>query len=307
MRGEEAEAYHRPVMVAEVLAALRPTPGLTVVDATIGGGGHAAAILEAITPGGELIGIDRDREAIAAAQERLDRPGWRIRLLHGRLGEIGHLLEEAGVDPVGGILADLGVSSHQLDAGWRGFSFGEDAPLDMRMDPTEDEGAAELLARISEEELSRILWELGEERRARKIAKAIVDRRPIQTTGALAAAVISATPPRERHGRIHPATRTFQALRIAVNDELGELARFLAAAPKQLAKGARLIVISYHSLEDRLVKQAFRRLATDEGYHLPVRRVIRPDDAEVRANPRARSAKLRVLGKVEKRAGAISD
>lgn len=299
MRGEEADAFHLPAMVAEVLALLRPRPGLTVVDATVGGGGHAAAILEAITPGGELIGIDRDREAIAMAQQRLDRPGWRVRLLHGCMGEIGRLLEEIGVDRVGGILADLGVSSHQLEASWRGFSFQRDAPLDMRMDPTVGEGAAELLARLPEAELAALLGELGEERHARRIARAIKKMGPLRTTGELADAVIGAVPPRERHGRIHPATRTFQAVRIAVNDELGELSRFLLAAPERLSDSGRLVIISYHSLEDRLVKQAFRRLSAGGGYHLPVRKAVRPSDAEVRDNPRARSAKLRVLERYE--------
>ena len=293
--GGADSGYHRPVMVAEVLQYLNLSPGRTAVDTTLGGGGHAEAILEAISPGGELIGIDRDPDAIGAAMARLDRPGFRVRLIRGRMGEIAELLRESGVDGVDAILADLGVSSFQLDAGWRGFSFREDAPLDMRMDPTDGESAAELIARLSEEELANVIWEFGEERNSRRIARRIKSQPGIATTAALAAAVAGAFPPKMRYGRIHPATRTFQALRIAVNDEMGELDRFLADAPSLLSAGGRIAVISYHSLEDRRVKRAFRGLAEGDAFSQPVRKAIAPTDAEIEENPRARSAKLRVI------------
>lgn len=297
MTAEGAGLFHRPVMVAEVTAQLKARPGRTIVDATLGGGGHAAAILEALAPGGELIGIDRDREAIAWAERSLKRPGVSVRLLHGRMGEIEQLLDACGVREVDGVLADLGVSSHQLDARQRGFSFQGDAPLDMRMDPTAGESAAELVHRLPEAALADLLWELGEERHARRIARAIKARGAMRTTGELAAAVIAAMPPGGRRGRIHPATRTFQALRIAVNDEMGELERLLAAAPRRLRAGGRMVVISYHSLEDRRVKRAFRALAAGGGYRLPSRRALRPTEGEISENPRARSARLRVLEK----------
>lgn len=293
----EADSYHRPVMQAETLRLLELKPGSLVVDATLGGGGHAEAMLSAIAPGGELIGIDRDPDAISAALARLDRPGYRVRLVRGRMGEIGRLLDESGIAGADAILADLGVSSFQLDCASRGFSFRNDAPLDMRMDPSDGETAAELIERLSEEELANLIWEMGEERFSRRIARRIKSRQGVATTAALAEIVASAFPPAARHGRIHPATRTFQALRIAVNDEMGELDSFLSAAPAKLKIGGRLAVISYHSLEDRRVKRAFRSYAAGEGYALPVRRAVVPSDDEVAANPRSRSAKLRVLEK----------
>lgn len=289
------EDYHCPVMTAEVVEWLALAPRALVVDATVGGGGHAEAILEAAPQGVEFIGIDRDPEALAAAQSRLDRPGWLVRLLAGRMGEIGRLLEASGVEKVQGMLADLGVSSHQLESPSRGFSFRHEGPLDMRMDPSHGEGAAELLERLDEQGLEQILSAYGEERRARAVARGIMRHPGIRTTCELARIVAEAFPMRERHGRIHPATRTFQALRIAVNDELGELERFLEEAPRWLGRGGRLVVISYHSLEDRRVKRAFRALAAGGDFSLPVRRPIRPGEEELSANKRARSAKMRVL------------
>ena len=292
------EAYHRPVMAAEVLRWLELKAGAVVVDATLGGGGHAEAILRVIAPGGELIGIDRDPDAIAAALTRLDKPGFRVRLLRGRMGSVADLLAESNVGPVDAILADIGVSSFQFDAAHRGFSFREAAPLDMRMDPTEGETAAELVVRLDEEELANLIFAYGEERNSRRIAKRIKKHGAVATTVELAELVRGAFPPRERHGRIHPATRTFQALRIAVNDEMGELDRLLDAAPALLKAGGRFAVISYHSLEDRRVKQAFRRLVEGAAYRLPVRKAVKPQDEEVNDNPRARSAKLRVLERI---------
>ena len=287
--------YHRPVMEAEVIRWLEPKPGELVVDATLGGGGHAESILRAMEPGGELIGIDRDPDAISASMSRLEKPGCRVRILRGRMGEIGELIRESGIEAVDAILADLGVSSFQFDSASRGFSFRYDGPLDMRMDATEGETAAELIGRLSVDELADLIWEMGEERFSRRIARRIKSGPEITTTGELARAVAGAFPPKARRGKIHPATRTFQALRIAVNDEMGELDRFLNAAPALLKGGGRLAVISYHSLEDRRVKVAFRGLASGGGYELPVRRALIPTEDEISSNPRSRSAKLRIL------------
>ena len=298
-----AGRYHVPVMLHEVLEFLNLRAGCRAIDATLGGGGHAEAMLEAISPGGELIGIDRDPDAIGAALERLDKPGSRVRLIRGRMGDIGRMMDEGGVDSVDAILADLGVSSFQLDFAARGFSFRNDAPLDMRLDPAEGESAAELVARLSEEELARVIWEFGEERFSRRIARKIKERGSVATTAELAELASMSYPPKARRGRIHPATRTFQALRIAVNDEMGELDRFLEAAPGLLSPGGRMAVISYHSLEDRRVKRAFRELAARGGFLLPVRKAVAPSDDEMRENPRSRSAKLRVLEREARAAG----
>lgn len=298
--------FHRPVMSDEVVGLLELKRGMTVVDATVGGGGHAAAILEAISPGGEVIGIDRDPEAISAAMARLEGKGSRVRLIRGCFGEIGAILAEAGFKSVDAILADLGASSFQFDSAHRGFGFGRDAPLDMRMDPTRGEGAAEMLARLGEDEICDIIRRYGEERHARRIAR-VLARERVRTTAELASAVSRAMPPAARRGRIHPATRTFQALRIAVNDEMGELDRFLAAAPECLSAGGRLAVISYHSLEDRMVKHSFRRLASSGDYLLPMRKAIRPGAREVAENPRARSARLRVLERAGRPKGAARE
>jgi 16S rRNA (cytosine1402-N4)-methyltransferase len=289
---------HVPVMVREVLDALALVPGAAVVDATLGAGGHAAAILAATAPDGTLVGIDRDPHAIREAKQRLSSAGTRVTFVRGRMAELGAILTEMGIDAVDGILADLGVSSLQLDEGFRGMSFRQDAPLDMRMDPDVGESAAELLVRLDAAEIEAILRDYGEERHARRIAMSLA-RRKIETTGELAKAVVEALPPAARHGRIHPATRVFQALRIAVNDELGELAQFLAEAPRRLTPGGRLTVISYHSLEDRLVKHAFRACAAAGSHELVMRKALPPREEEIAENPRARSAKLRALARAE--------
>lgn len=287
--------YHLPVMVDEVVEFLRPKSGGVFVDATIGGGGHAEAILKASKPDGVLIGIDRDEDAIDAAKKRFEDEHDRTRLVKGRMGDIAVLLSGAGYKKVNGVFADLGVSSHQVDLKSRGFSFMSDAPLDMRMDFGKGESAAELLRRLGRDDIERLLREFGEERYAARIADAISRVDVIKTTGELASLVIGAIPPHARRSKIHPATRTFQAIRIAVNDELGELERFLNSAPECLAPGGRLVVISYHSLEDRMVKRRFRALSGNDDFHLPRRRVLRPSDDEVAGNPRSRSAKLRVI------------
>lgn len=300
---------HRPVLLTETLAALEIRPGGRYVDATFGRGGHAAAILERLGPEGKLLALDRDPEAERHAMARFggdDRFDF-VRAAFSRLAEV--IAECGWSGRVSGILLDLGVSSPQLDDAARGFGFGRDGPLDMRMDPTVGNGAAEWLDRVAETELDRVLAEFGEERFHRRIARSIIaarQRAPIATTARLAEIVAAAVPTREP-GK-HPATRAFQAIRIAINDELGELRAVLPQAVAALAPGGRLAVISFHSLEDRMVKRFVREQA--RGRELPldlpvagvpegmtlrlVGRAARPDAAEVSTNPRARSATLRV-------------
>lgn len=312
----QQSARHVPVLPAETLAYLAPRLGATMVDATVGLGGHAAAILERLGPAGLLIGIDRDPQALALAHARLERlaaeRGWTAHrpwaLRHARFAGLPDLLRLLGVAAADGLLLDLGVSSLQLDEGARGFSFRHEAPLDMRMDPGGALTAAELVNQSSEEELGRILWEFGEERQSRKIARRIVRQRPLTTTRELAELIAAAYPPGDRHGRIHPATRSFQALRIAVNEELAELRAVLERLPELLTPGGRVVVLAYHSLEDRLVKNAFEflsgRCRCDPAlpacacgarplFRLLTRKPVTAGAAEMAANPRARSAKLR--------------
>lgn len=306
-------AHHVPVLLEAVVDLLAPAaPGL-LVDATLGLGGHSAALLDA-QPGFRLLGIDRDSAALELARERLGGFGKRVRLVRARFSQLPRIVEEAGGEAPAAILADLGCSSLQLDTARRGFSFRAEAPLDMRMGP-EGPTAADLLERLDAEGLMRILWDYGEERRARAIAGAIIERRrhkPIETTRDLVEVVVSVLGP-GRRGRVHPATRTFQALRIAINDELGELERFLEPAVRSLRPGGRLVVIAFHSLEDRIVKHTMRRL---EGRctcppGVPVcrcgatavvrpltRRPLRPAPGELADNPRARSARLRAVERI---------
>jgi 16S rRNA (cytosine1402-N4)-methyltransferase len=289
-------------MLDEAMAWLAPRAGGRYCDATLGAGGHALAVLERSAPDGRLVGLDRDPSAIATAGERLQPFGDRVTLVHARFSEARDVLERLEMIPVDGFLVDLGVSSPQLDRAERGFSFRQDGPLDMRMDPTQGETAAELLRRVDEEELTRIIRDLGEERHAARVARAIIDARragPVETTGQLAAVVARAVP-RHEPGK-NPATRTFQALRITVNDELGEIDRFLAVAADCLRPGGRLVVIAFHSLEDRIVKRRLRELAGRGGgaparpacLRLLTKHVVVPGDDERRRNPRARSARLR--------------
>jgi 16S rRNA (cytosine1402-N4)-methyltransferase len=299
---------HRPVLHDAALEALAIRPDGLYIDGTYGRGGHAAAILERLGPEGRLWVVDRDPEAVAAAREQLGEDA-RVTIIADSFAHLGDHLEAAGLNgSVDGILLDLGVSSPQLDQGERGFSFRHDGPLDMRMDPTRGEDAASWLARVEEKELVRVLRDYGEERFARRIARAIIAARaeePITTTGRLAALVAEAVPRREP-GR-DPATRTFQALRIAINDELGELDRVLPVALEALTRGGRLAIISFHSLEDRRVKRFMRDEARgDAPPDMPLREdqirrrltlvggARRADEAEVDENPRARSAVLRV-------------
>ena len=292
---------HLPVLVEEVSFLLRPRRGGWVVDATVGMGGHAEALLEHSAAEVRLLGIDRDPDALATAGARLARFGPRVVLRRGNFRHLEALARSVGVSEAETVLLDLGVSSYQLESSGRGFSFQTDAPLDMRMDRSQGSTAAELLQRLSEAELAQIIAEYGGEPHARRIARQIVARRkqaPVTTTQELVTLVKAAVPRRAWPRRTHVATRTFQALRIAVNDELRALAEALPQAARLLAPGGRLGVISFHSGEDRTVKRTFRALAS--GPYVPLTpRPIRPSHDELRANPRARSAKLRILERQE--------
>ena len=284
-------SVHVPVMPAEVLAALDPQAGATVLDGTLGGGGHTRLLAERVGPTGRVVALDRDPAAVATAEQTL--AGLPVAVACASYADAPEVLAQAGVERVDGVLLDLGLSSDQLADRERGFSFHADGPLDLRFDPTTGEPATRLLGRLSVEHLADLIYRYGEERLSRRIARAIVERRrerPIVTASDLADVVRRAVP-RNYDPRLDPATRTFQALRIAVNGELDHLELALRRLPSVLAPGARLAVISFHSLEDRLVKSAFRDdprlLATSS-------RPFRPSEAEVHANPRARSARLRV-------------
>ena len=309
--GGRGSAPHRPVLLRETIELLAAERGGLFVDCTVGLGGHSEAILQAF-PDATVLGIDRDDEALELARERLAQYGSRFRSVHADFRELTRVLATAKVSQPRGILADLGVSSWQLDSPSRGFSFRHDAPLDMRMDAAGGgETAAELLGRLSEVDIARIIFEYGEERRSRRIARFIVERRergePVSTTRDLAQLVERAVGPGKKR-RIHPATRTFQALRIAVNQELENLDRFVADAVDLLEPEGRLAVISFHSLEDRIIKRTLLKLSgrcqcpprvpqctcgARRMIEILTRRPITPVEEEVAGNPRARSAKLR--------------
>jgi 16S rRNA (cytosine1402-N4)-methyltransferase len=299
--------YHVPVLRDEVLEHLNAGPGRVIVDGTLGGGGHSETFLEA---GATVIGIDRDPEALAHAGDRLGGFGERFRALQGNFGQADELLAAAGIGQVDGWLLDLGVSSRQLDAPERGFSFMREGPLDMRMGPSSPHRAADIVNTWDEDDLVRIFRDYGEEKAARKLARAIIQRRgdrPFQTTRDLASCIEAVSP---QGGRIHPATRVFQAVRMAANDELGALERALELAPRLLRPGGRLLVISFHSLEDRLVKHWMQRTTAawldrpewpaprpnpDFGFRAITRKPVTAGAAEIARNPRSRSAKLRVV------------
>jgi 16S rRNA (cytosine1402-N4)-methyltransferase len=308
---------HLSVMPEEVLRFLSPRPGGCYLDGTLGGGGHAALVAERCAPdGGTLIGMDRDQEALKAAAERLSRFGDAVLLLHGDFADIAARLDSLGVDALDGFVLDLGVSSHQLDTARRGFSFQQEGALDMRMDGDSGETAADLVNRLSEHELERIIREYGEERWAKRIASFIVRARsdaPIENTLRLVDIIKGAIPKAKWEERLHPATRTFQALRIAVNHELESLERGLKSAIDRLKPGGRGVVISFHSLEDRIVKHVFREYAAGCTCprNLPVcvcgkqprvrvltGRPVSATEEEIRDNPRSRSAKLRAVEKL---------
>jgi len=310
-------AGHVPVMLEQVMAVLQPRDDAIYVDGTFGGGGYSAALLQRAKC--RVFGIDRDAEAIARGRALAERFEGRLTLIHGRFSEMDALLDAQGVSKADGIALDIGVSSFQLDESERGFSFGADGPLDMRMDASEGLSAADLVNTLSEDELSRILSRYGEEKRARSLARAIIAARPITRTGELADVAERLLGRREK---IHPATRTFQALRIAVNDELGELERGLEAAERVLNPQGRLAVVSFHSLEDRIVKRflAERSGRTGHGsrhaperpageaptFDLPGKNPQTPSEEDVRANPRSRSARLRAAVRNDAPAWKIS-
>ena len=289
---------HVPVLPVDVRHYLRPERGGLFVDCTVGLGGHARALLEA--GASRIIGFDRDGDALAIARDTLTPWLDRVELIHADCRDFARALDDRGITTIDGALADLGVSSMQLDGEGRGFSFQRDEPLDMRMDRSAGDTAADLVAHASEGELADVIYQYGEERYSRRIARAVVDARqvrPILSTGQLAAIVRRAVPVRG-YARIDPATRTFQALRIWVNRELDGLDRLLVALVGRLCEGARLVVISFHSLEDRIAKHTFRGLAQDHKGLVLTKRPIVAGEAELHDNPRARSAKLRALERV---------
>lgn len=286
---------HVPVMPSEVLRWLDPQPGQTIVDGTLGGGGHTRLLAERVVPGGLVIGLDRDPRAVAAAERTLS--GLPVRLVRANFAELPRVLDELGVPLVHGVLLDLGLSSDQLADDQRGFSFDSTGPLDLRFNPDEGEPAYQLLARLPEKELADLIYQFGEERYSRRIARRIVEARnraPIRTAAELAA-IVRRCVPRSPRERIDPATRTFQALRIAVNAELASLKLALAQIPDRLTNGGHLVIISFHSLEDRLVKQAFRG---DPRLEPLTKKPLVAGEEELRSNPRSRSAKLRAARRV---------
>jgi 16S rRNA (cytosine1402-N4)-methyltransferase len=303
--------FHEPVMHQEVLASLECRPGRIYVDGTVGGGGHAREILDKTAPDGLLVGIDRDGDALLASEKRLQSFGRRKILVKANFADIGKVLTNLKINKVDGILLDLGVSSHQLNTRDRGFSFALSAPLDMRMDQDARLNAFDLVNLSPEKDLREMIRAYGEEPMAGRIARAILTKRaaaPIRTTGELADVVYHAVPAAYRQRRIHPATRTFQAIRIAVNDELSNLRRAISSGIGVLTRGGRFSIISFHSLEDRIVKEAFR--AAEKGCTCPpdlpvcscqgesrlkvlTKRPVYPGTDEIGSNPRARSARLR--------------
>ena len=312
IQGSQGKFLHLPVMLPQVLKMLNPSPGGFYIDGTVGGGGHAQAILLAGNPSARLLGIDRDAQALAAAAQRLAPFGERVQIARGNFaGMAGMTAEQAN-----GILLDIGVSSYQLDNPQRGFSYRQDAPLDMRMDTEQELSAANIINSYNEEDLSGIFYRFGEEKWARRIAQFIVRERalsPILSTGHLVEIIKQAVPVGAREKDQHPARRVFQALRIAVNDELGALEKALHEAVTLLKPGGRLAVVTFHSLEDRLVKEVFRWLALDcvcpprcpvcqcdkkALVKVLTKKPLLPDGREIEENPRARSAKLRVAEKL---------
>lgn len=290
----DASSIHAPVLRDETLDWLRPRGDGIYVDATLGLGGHSEALLQRTAPAGRVIGCEWDGEALARARERLAGFGNRLIVVHASYADLSAELERLQVDHIDGLIADLGVSSLQLDQADRGFSFRVDRPLDMRMDIRRETTAADLVGRLSEEQLADIFYHYGEERQARRIARFLVQARqeePVTTTGRLAAIVAAAVPAKYHPPRVHVATKVFQALRIAVNGELDNLTRLLRTAPELLAPGGRIGIITFHSLEDRIVKQAF---AQQPDLRVLTKKPIEPSAEEIQCNPRARSAKLRV-------------
>jgi len=311
-----ASPFHKPVMLKEAVDSLNCKPGRVFLDGTVGGGGHAYEILTRTAPDGILVGIDFDDDAIHEARQKLKTFGDRKLLVKGNFANLKKILTDLQIEKVDGILLDLGVSSHQLETPGRGFSFSADAPLDMRMDQIGGSSACDLVNDLSEKELVKIVRDYGEEVRARRIVRAILAKRkvsPVRTTGELARIIADVSPCHSRRGRIHPATRTFQALRIAVNDELANLHKAINDGIDVLNKGGRFSVISFHSLEDRITKNLFR--SWEKGCVCPpdfpicvcnrksklkvlTRKPVTPGEVELNSNPRARSAKLRTAMRI---------
>ena len=288
--------WHQPVMVQECLDYLALAPGQTVVDATVGTAGHSLSMLPRVMPSGRLIGVDCDADALAYAQQRLAEFSPRVHLAQDNFRDLPHVLNDLGIVKVHALIADLGMSSLQVNTAERGFSFLSDGPLDMRMDARQGRTAASLARTLSERELVRVIQTYGEERFARRIARRITEARrasPLRTTAQLARVIAEAVPGHAAHGRLHPATRTFQALRIAVNDELESLRILLECLPDVLLPGGRAVFISFHSLEDRLVKRAFQAGAREEQYRILTKKPLECSPGEAMQNSRARSAKLR--------------
>ena len=301
MTPQSTAAWHQPVMGAEALGLLDPRPGDVMVDGTAGTGGHSLMILPHLLPEGRLIAIDRDREPLELARKRLTEFTPQVTFAHGNFRNLAELLDELHVSAVDGVLLDLGMSSLQVDQPQRGFSFSKEGPLDMRMDHEQEETAGALVNELSADELEQLIQELGEERFARRIAQRILHVRrakPIRTTTQLARIVAEAVPASARHGRIHVATRTFQALRMAVNDELGALEALLGDLPRILKPGGRAVILTFHSLEDRMVKRAFAQGLRDGRWAVLTKKPLRPSQEECVQNPRARCAKLRSIERI---------
>lgn len=294
----ESRVPHVPVLAREVLEFLDVRPDGFYIDATLGAGGHSELILRELQRGrGRLLGIDRDPSALALASERLRPFGEKFIAMHGNFSQIDALHQASGLPPADGLLADLGLSSMQLDQADRGFSFSAPGPLDMRMDPTSETTAEDIVNHGTERELADLIYKFAEERHSRRIARAIMKARPIRSTTELAQVVTRAIPSRSGLHQIHPATRTFMAVRLAVNREIENLDAFLGKAPGVLAPGGRLVVLSFHSLEDRPVKRAMQDWQRAGVARILNKKVVRPSEAETLANPRARSAKLRAAEK----------
>jgi len=286
---------HIPVLLDEVIQLLEPKPGSRFIDATLGAAGHARVLLERTAPDGRVLGIDQDESALANAKQALQSFGSQVIFVHANFRRVAAVAAQQGFLECDGVLADIGISSMMVDDPSRGFSFMREGPLDMRMDRTQPLTAAEVVNTASEKEIADILYTCGEERRSRPIAKSIVRSRPLHLTTDLVRAVERVTGG-PRHGQIHPATRTFQALRIFVNDELKSLEEFLDSAMTVVRSGGRVVVIAFHSLEDRIVKQKFRASAVSG--RVLTKKVVTARDEEVRRNPRARSAKLRAWERI---------
>ena len=299
----DEKMLHIPVMLPEVIDYLRLAPGKIIIDATMGTGGHSLAILKRITPGGRLIGIDRDQDSLDVCRDRLSEFKDSCEFVHANFADIDQVLDKLGVKEADGIVFDLGISSYQLKDAQRGFSFQEEGPLDMRLDRSSYISAYDLVNNLNENEISHLLWNFGQERWHNRIAHLLIEERksePISTTKQLANLVMRAIPYRYRKSyyRIHPATRTFQAVRIAVNRELEILENSIRKAVAILKKEARICVISFHSLEDRAIKHTFRALSADGLVDIITSKPLTPTDTEIQVNPSSRSSKFRVAQRI---------